>query len=372
MKCPNCSFSYEGAPQKCPSCGWELRRPDPARCEFCGTRTATTRDRCPSCGAPLAGSTDTGTAPRHQASHTGSGTPGAPPSGQHSCLLPAIVVSTTLVIGGALLALSFMTSRDSDPETRAPEVSAPLIQNAMAPDSIHRGVIEEGRNTVESIWPRVLTHMPDSCFYPGPYDPCAAFRFTLEGRRTLARIEASAPIDLVLTLLREDGGVLSFAGWNEDGRPGSSDPLLLVPLDAGTYVALVTSYGGWAYGEVRFLWSVAMPEIPLVTSDTTLRARLSSQVPKAVFELDILQGRTYSIRTASLVSNMDSFIELRTEGGSILTDDDSGRNDFCWGDANLSFTAGPLQQGLASVTVRPLNLYGSTFGDLDVIFTITD
>jgi len=246
-----------------------------------------------------------------------------------------------------------------------------LVIDAFQRDSIHRGMITEDRNTVEDIWPRVLTDLPDSCYYPNPYDPSAAFRFTIDGQRSLARIEASAPMDLVMTLLRDDNGVLSFAGWNEDGRPGTTDPMIITPLDGGTYIAVVTNLGGYEYGEVRFIWSAIMDDIPVVSSDTTFVITFSGSAPMAYFDVEIERGRTYSIRTASRVQNMDSFIELRTESGSVLSDDDSGRSDFCWGDANLVFTAGPLQEGRASVIARPYSLSSPTYGDLEVIFTST-
>lgn len=372
MKCPNCSFSYEGAPQRCPSCGRELRRWDPSRCEACGSRVGSTENDCPNCGTPRSRHTGSPVTQDQEAHAAGPGSPGFPSSRKPACMLSLLGVSAVIAVAGLFLARSFQAEHALDSETAAQETRGVLILNAMEPDSIHRGVIGEGQNTVETVWPRVLIDLPDSCSYPGPYDPCAAFRFTIGERRVLARIEASAPIDLVLTLLREENGVLSFAGWNEDGRPGSVDPMLLTTLDGGTYVALITNYGGWAFGDVRFIWSVVMTEIPMVTGDTTFAVTLSSNSPRALFDMDIQAGRTYSIRTVSAVSNLDSFIELRTEGGSVLIDDDSGRNSFCWGDAHLAFTAGPLHEGRATVTVRPYNASSSDYGDLEVIFTLGD
>jgi hypothetical protein len=74
---------------------------------------------------------------------------------------------------------------------------------------------------------------------------------------------------------------------------------------------------------------------------------------------------------SAMLSSPGQFIELRTEGGSVLSDDDSGRSDFCCGDANLFFTAGPLQEGRAAVRVRPFSMSSQTNGDLEVVFTST-
>ncbi|MFO7626421.1 MAG: hypothetical protein R6V62_04110 [Candidatus Fermentibacteraceae bacterium] len=285
------------------------------------------------------------------------------------CIVAAVVL---IAIVAGLVMLLTRSSSVLSPEVSSAETLEKLeevVVDASLPDSIHTGYIEEDRNTVESIWPRVLTDLPDSCYYPSPYDPCAAFRFSIEGRRTLLKLEASAPIDLVMTLLREEGTGLSYVSWNEDG-PSGTDPLIVTPLSEGTYIALVTCLGGWEYGRVRFLWSVVMADIPLVTRDTTFSVSLNSATPMACFDIDILRGRTYSIRTVSLSQNMDSFVQLTTEGGSVLSDDDSGRNDNCWGDAHLSFTAGPLQEGRAFVVVRPYNTLSPSYSDMDVVFTV--
>lgn len=292
-----------------------------------------------------------------------------PTSLKVGCIVAAVLLS--VLISGFIM----FVSRTSDLVTDGASVTRPaeepdaVVIDAFEPDSVHSGQIEEDRNTVETVWPGVLTALPDSCYYPSPYDPCAAFRFTVNGRRVLARLEASAPFDLVMTLLREDETGLSYVAWNEDG-PTGTDPLILAPLSGGTYIALVTNLGGWEYGRVRFLWSVAMDDIPLVTRDTTFSVSLNSTTPMVCFDIDIARGQTYSIRTVSESRNMDAFVQLTTQDGSVLSDDDSGRNDNCWGDAHLTFTAGPLQEGRAFVVIRPFSQYSPSYSDMDVIFTI--
>ncbi len=362
-KCPECGHLSPGDPRICPGCGREARRYDPSRCEFCGSRVAFGSESCGNCGAPLQQGPavpETGGAPVVSSSTTALRT---------GCIV-AVAVLIALVAG--LVMFLSRSSRVFSPEVSSTETIEKLeevVVDASVPDSIHTGYIEEDRNTVEIIWPRVLTDLPDSCYYPSPYDPCAAFRFRVEDRRALVKLEASAPIDLVMTLLREDETGLSYADWNEDG-PSGSDPMIVTPLSEGTYVALVTCLGGWEYGRVRFLWSVVMEEIPLVTGDTTFTVSLSSTNPMACFDIDVQRGRTYSIRTISRSQNMDAFVELTTEGGSVLSDDDSGRNDNCWGDACLSFTAGPLQEGRAFVVVRPYSTMSPSYSDMDVVFTV--
>lgn len=362
-KCPDCGHVSPGEPRICPGCGREARRYDPSRCEFCGSRVTPGSMACENCGAPL---------------HQGVIDP-------EQTGIPVVPSSTTAIRTGCIVAVAVLIaliaglvmlfSRSSNVLSREnsgaviPEKLEETVLDASMPDSIYAGYLEEDRNTVETIWPRVLTDLPDSCYYPSPYDPCAAFRFTVEEHRALVKLEASAPIDLVMTLLREDETGLSYAAWNEDG-PSGTDPMILTPLSEGTYIALVTCLGGWEYGRVRFLWSVVMSDIPLVTSDTTFSLSLSNATPMACFDIDIVRGRTYSIRTVSRAQSMDSFVQLTTEGGSVLSDDDSGRNDNCWGDAHLSFTAGPLQEGRAFVVVRPFSTLSPSYSDMDVVFTI--
>lgn len=362
-RCPECGHVSPGNPRICPGCGREARRYDPTRCEFCGSRVTPGSQSCENCGAPL----QEGSIVPEQ--------PGAPVVSHSAATIRTGCIVAVAIVIALITGLVVFLSRSSSmlsgevSSTEALENLEEVIIDASLPDSIHTGYIEEGRNTVESIWPRVLTDLPDSCYYPSPYDPCAAFRFSIGGRRSLVKLDASAPIDLVMTLLREDGTGLSYAGWNEDG-PSGSDPMIVTPLSQGTYTAVVTCLGGWEYGRVRFLWSVVMEEIPLVTQDTTFSVSLSSATPMVFFDIDILRGHTYSIRTVSHSQNMDSFVQLTTEGGSVLSDDDSGRNDNCWGDAHLSFTAGPLQEGRAFVVVRPYNTVSPSFSDMDVVFTI--
>jgi hypothetical protein len=282
----------------------------------------------------------------------------------------------TLILALSGLGVFLATSAARRGNALSRETPAEKLENVVVEadrqDSIYHGFIEEDRNTLESLWPEALTDLPDSCYYPDPYDPCAAFRFRVPGTRALVKMEASAPIDLVMTLLREDESGLSFAGWSEDRPAGGTDPLLVTPLDAGTYVAVVSNFGGWETGEVRFVWSVLMDRVPYVTADTSITIRLSDSMPMAYFDLDVRRGAEYSIRTVSSVANSDPVIDLRTEGGSVLSDDDSGRSDFCWGDAHLQFTAGPLQEGPALVVVRPLSMYSPVNGEMEVVFTIRE
>lgn len=362
-KCPECGHVSPGDPRVCPGCGREARRYDPSRCEFCGSRVTFGSTSCGNCGAPLQQGSEI---PEQGGTPTVSHTATTIRTG---CIVAVVVLMA--IVAGVVTLLSRSSSVFTREVTSA-ETGVKLeevVVDASLPDSIHTGYIEEDRNTVESIWPRVLTDLPDSCYYPSPYDPCVAFRFNFEGRRALVKLEASAPIDLVMTLLREDETGLSYAAWNEDG-PTGRDPMIVTPLSEGTYIALVTCLGGWEYGRVRFIWSVVMDDIPLVTRDTTFSVSLSNATPMACFDIDIVRGRTYSIRTVSRSPNMDSFVQLTTQEGSVLSDDDSGRNDNCWGDAHLSFTAGPLQEGRAFVVVRPYSTLSPSYSDMEVVFTI--
>ncbi|MDM7992929.1 MAG: hypothetical protein QUS11_06400 [Candidatus Fermentibacter sp.] len=371
-KCPRCTMPYAGQPRSCPHCGYEFRAFDPGKCEFCGTKIKPSMDNCPNCGAPVehapappADDPDTGLPTPPTVAPAPVQTAAGPAFKIVGCVI-ALMVILPLLFGLVIPALMCSgTESEVTADSTLDERSVTILQ-APVQDSIYRASIVEGENTVEEIWPRVITDLPDTCYYPGAYDPCAAFRFHVDGRHSLVRLDASAPIDLVMTLLGVDGeGVLSFAGWNEDG-PMGTDPSITKVLQGGDYIALVTNLGGWEYGEVRFLWTVLQEEIPTLTPDTSVVLAFTDRMQRFHFFLEIEQGRDYVISTSC--PDIDSYVELRTEGGSVLYDDDSGPN---WNDARLSFTATALYAGEAVLVVRPYSTYTPDTGDLTLTVTST-
>ena len=145
-----------------------------------------------------------------------------------------------------------------------------------------------------------------------------------------------------------------------------TDPSITKVLQGGDYIALVTNLGGWQYGEVRFLWTVLQEEIPTLTPDTSVVLAFTDRMQRFHFFLEIEQGRDYVISTSC--PDIDSYVELRTEGGSVLYDDDSGPN---WNDARLSFTATALYAGEAMLVVRPYSTYTPDTGDLTLTVSST-
>lgn len=377
-KCPNCSMPIQGHPRNCPLCGYEFRAHDPGRCEFCGTRIKPGNDNCPNCGAPVEHPADPEPRPDDTPSRTASVQEtivlhvDTKASSKGTRNVTGFVI-LTLMIAIPLLFMStpFMhcnalkiacARRDSTLDESS-------VRITMAPDqdSIYRASIIKGENTIEDVWPRVIIDLPDSCYYPHAYDPCAAFQFHVDGRYSLVRIDASAPIDLVMTLLRRsDEDVLSFVTWNKDS-PLGRDPSLTVLLRQGAYIALISHYGGWDYGEVRFLWNVLQPEIPRLEPDTTVDLVFTDRMQSFYFFIDIEEGSNYVISTSC--PDFDSYVELRTEGGSVLSDDDSGGP--CWGDARLSFTATVLNAGEAILVVRPYFDRNTRAGNLTLSVTST-
>lgn len=371
-KCPRCTMPYEGQPRNCPLCGYEIRAFDPGKCEFCGTKIKPSMDNCPNCGAPVEHAAvpepaDPGYSPPTQT--TVASTPvrtAAGPAFKIAGCVIALMVFLPLLFGLVIPALMCSGPESGVTADSTLDERSVTILQAPVQDSIYRASIVEGENTVEEIWPRVITDLPDTCYYPGAYDPCAAFRFRVDGRHSLVRLDASAPIDLVMTLLGvDDDGVLSFAGWNEDG-PMGTDPSITAVLQGGDYIALVTNLGGWQFGEVRFLWTVLQEEIPTLIPDTSVVLAFTDRMQRFHFFLDIEQGRDYVISTSC--PDIDSYVELRTEGGSVLYDDDSGPN---WSDARLSFTATALNEGEAVLVVRPYSTYTPDIGDLTLTVTST-
>ncbi len=378
-KCPNCSMPIQGHPRNCPLCDYEFRAHDPGRCEFCGTRIKPGNDDCPNCGAPVKHPADSEPrpddtpsqpapvqetpSPRIETSASSKGTRNVT-----GCVILSLLIAISLVFGAVIPIIQCSSDMIScAPRDSTLDESSVRITMAPVQDSIYRASIIKGKNTIEDVWPRVIADLPDSCSYPHPYDPCAAFQFHVEGRHSLVRIDASAPIDLVMTLLRRsDEDVLSFTAWNEDS-PLGRDPSLTVLLRQGAYIALISHYGGWDYGEVRFLWTVLQPEIPRLEPDTTVDLVFTDRMRSFYFFIDIEEGSNYVISTSC--PDFDSYVELRTEGGAVLCDDDSGGP--CWGDARLSFTATVLNAGEAILVVRPYFDRNIRAGNLTLSVTST-
>lgn len=367
-KCPRCEMPLTGQPRNCPHCGNELRPHDPGRCEFCGSAVRPGATSCMQCGAPLEQAWEHPEEPEAPAPQQtiviSTQSPGMEKQATRTAKTAGCIIAAAIalpIVGAVLIPVLISSAERRAREVPAETLDVPdqeaVIVEASVPDSIYRASIVEDRNTVEQIWPRVLTELPDSCYYPDPYDPVAAFRFTVGGQYPLVRLDASAPIDLVMTLLRlEPSGSISFAGWNEDG-PQGQDPSLILPLQGGEYLALVSNYGAWETGEVRFVWSVAQPEVPLLAPDTTIEITLSDRLPKAYFLVDIESGRDYSFETFN--DGGDLYLELHTQEGSVIEDDEGGEQ---WGDARIDLAAGPLHAGRATIVVRPYSYYSPDFG----------
>ena len=224
-----------------------------------------------------------------------------------------------------------------------------------------------GREYQETIWPRVMTDLPDSVSWVNDYSPAAAFGFTTAGEHSLIQLDASAQFDLVMSLLRLDpDGSMTFIRFNDDSDIGR-DPSIIEAVPAGDYIALVNNLGGYEYGEVRFVWQVLMPEVPTLASDTSFTVALSDRNRLAYFYVDIRADSSYTFEASS--EDIDSYIELRTAGGSVLSDDDGGGSSGNWADARLAFDATSLQAGEACLIIRPYYYSSSNeWGDVIVTF----
>lgn len=378
-RCPTCSQPYDGSPSTCPSCGARLRS-EPGRCEFCRTRIKPGQDTCPNCGAPvdpipeekagegngsfeittgsgstISSTTITTTAPKS----VGCGVKG---------LIAVIVVAAILpiLLGIAIPAISHY-SEQRKLAGATPEERGAVFTPAPMPDSIYTAVIAEGENTIETIWPRVMTDLPDSVAWVNDYNPAAAFAFSTTGSHSLIQLQASAPNDLVMSLLRRNSdGSLTFLRFNDDGSLGR-DPSIIEAVSAGDYLAIVNDLGGYEYGEVRFVWEILQPEIAFLEPDTAFTITLSDRNRLAYFFVNIEADSSYVFEASS--EDIDSYIELRTAGGSVLSDDDSGTGSN-WNDARLAFDASALNVGEACLIVRPYYYSTSnTWGDMRITYT---
>jgi hypothetical protein len=238
------------------------------------------------------------------------------------------------------------------------------IIRADVQDSIYRGVLTEDGMTVEDVWPRVLTELPDSCSWLNYYSPCAVFGFTTSGGSPLVRLIATAPFDLVMGVLRvEDDGTLTYLKYNDDGVSGS-DPTINAVLPEGEYIAIVAAISSGYDGEVRFVWDVLIEDIPILRPDTSLTVELTDICPLGYFYVDIHTDSTYTIESSN--DDFDSYLELHTEGGSVLSDDDGGDN---WNDARLAFQASALHEGRALLIVRHYSEYSPEAGTVTLTFS---
>jgi fermentation-respiration switch protein FrsA (DUF1100 family) len=386
-RCPLCAQSYEGNPRSCPNCGRQIPDYDPTRCEFCGTKVKPGQDTCPNCGAPVedrpveqatgepedvfrvnletgestvtvsGGTVVTTTTTTIAPKSTGCGI---------KALIIVIVAAAVLpiLLGIAIPAIAHYTAQRKLAQD-TPEERGAVITPAPLPDSIYRATIVEGENTIETIWPRVMTDLPDSVAWVNDYSPAVAFGFTTTGAHSLIQLDASAPNDLVMSLLRlNPDGSMTFVRFNDDSDVGR-DPSIIEAVTAGDYIALLYDLGGYEYGEVRFVWQVLMPEIPTILPDTMFTVSLSDGNRLAYYYVEIKPDSSYIFEASS--EDVDSYIELRTAGGSVLSDDDGGDN---WSDARLAFDATALQAGEACLIVRPYYYSSSnTWGDVRVSFT---
>jgi hypothetical protein len=384
-RCPLCAQRYEGNPRNCPNCGRQIPDYDPTRCEFCGTKVKPGQDNCPNCGAPVEHCQEA--QPQQKAAEAFGGdfdsadstvtvtretvvtVPAA--SKSTSCGIKALVFVIVaaavlpVLLGVAIPALiSYSERQKLSGDT--PEERGAVITPALLPDSIYRATIVEGENTIETIWPRVMTDLPDSVAWVNDYSPAVAFSFTTSGEHSLIQLDASAPIDLVMSLLRlNSDGSMTFIRFNDDSDIGR-DPSIVDAVPAGDYLAIVNNLGGYEYGEVRFVWQVLQPEVPLLVPDTTFTIALSDRNRLAYFYVEITADSSYVFEASS--ESIDSYIELHTEGGSVLSNDDGGTGAN-WNDARLTFDATALQAGEACLIVRPYYYSSSnTWGDVLVRF----
>lgn len=382
-RCPLCAQHYEGNPRNCPNCGRQIPDYDPTRCEFCGTKVKPGQDNCPNCGAPVehaqeapakepaesAFKFDVETGESTVTIREGSVVTTTTVPKSSGCGVKALVFVIVgaailpILLGIAIPAISHYAERQKL-AGGTPEERGAVITPAPLPDSIYRATIVEGENTIETIWPRVITDLPDSVSWVNDYSPAVAFRFTTAAEHSLVQLDASAPIDLVMSLLRlNPDGSMTFLKFNDDSDFGR-DPSIVEVVPAGDYLALVNNLGGYEYGEVRFVWQVLQSEIPELLPDTSFTISLSDRNRMAYFFVDIEQDSSYVFEASSQV--IDSYVELRTAEGSILSDDDGGEN---WSDARLAFDATALQAGEALLIVRPYYYSSSnTWGDVRVSF----
>jgi hypothetical protein len=238
------------------------------------------------------------------------------------------------------------------------------IIQAGVQDSIYRGVLTEDGMTVEDVWPRVLTELPDSCSWLNYYSPCAVFGFATIGGNPLVRLIATAPFDLVMGVLRvEEDGTLTYLKYNDDSVSGS-DPTINAVLPEGEYIAIVAAISSGYEGEVRFVWDVMIQDIPVLRPDTSLTVELTDICPLGYFYVDIHTDSTYTIESSN--DDFDSYLELHTAGGPVLSDDDGGDN---WNDARLSFQASALHEGRALLIVRHYSEYSPEAGTVTLTFT---
>jgi hypothetical protein len=374
-RCPLCAGPLEGNPEVCPHCGRRIPAYGTGKCQFCGTRVKPGAEKCSNCGAPVESPPppDDSFVPEEKVTRVEvvqTTTTTSTASSKAGCGIAAAII--TLAIGlpilfgvlvpGLVRCAEERKQSELQSSTLA-ERDVEIIQ-AQATDSIYRGMLFEDGMTVEDVWPRVLTDLPDSCSWLSYYSPCAVFGFTTTGGNPLCRLMATAPFDLVMGVLRvEEDGSLTYLKYNDDGISGS-DPEIDAVLPEGDYIAIVAAISSGYSGEVRFVWDVMIQDIPVLQPDTTLTVELTDFCPLGYFYVDIHTDSTYTIESSN--DDFDSYLELHTAGGSVLSDDDGGDN---WNDARLSFQASALHEGRALLIVRHYSEYDPETGTVTLTFS---
>ncbi len=349
------------------------------RCKFCGTLLGAGDENCGNCGAPvepdLQEAPEADESPHVLAEGTGTTvssqtTVTTQPSGC-GCgpkILVAIIFAAVVIPILAAVVIPAVIgyarrSREAGAATRTPEENGAVLTPAPMPDSVYRSFLVDGENTVETVWPRVLLDCPDSCAWLEPYQPSAAFLVEVSSERSLCRFYATAPFDLVMALLeRREDGTLRFLRYNDDtvGRNPRIDEI----LRRGEYLVLVAPLSSFDAGELSFVWEVVQEEIPVLAPDTVFTAELTELAPRAVFFVDIRRDSVYTIQAAS--DDLDSYVELRTAQGIILSDDDGGGG---WNDSRLVFEASALHAGEALLVVRSYSEYSPDYGQVSIGFS---
>ncbi|NLP06164.1 hypothetical protein GX411_09470, partial [Candidatus Fermentibacteria bacterium] len=316
------------------------------RCQFCGTFLGEGEDRCGNCGAPAEPDSRSPLEPAEEpavvvensgnSASTQTTVTARTPSGGGcgSRLLIAIIVAAVLIPILAAIAIPALMncarrSREARIATATPEEMGAVLTPAPTPDSVYRAVLVEGENTVETVWPRVLLDCPDSCSWLEPYQPSAAFLVEVRWERPLCRFYATAPFDLVMAVLeRRDDGTLGFLRYDDDtvGR----DPQIDEILHRGEYIVIVAPLSSFDTGGISFVLEILQEEVPVLPPDTVFTTELSELDPRAVYFVEIRRDSVYTIQAAS--DDLDTFVELRTGQGAVLSDDDGGGG---WSDSRL-------------------------------------
>jgi len=252
-------------------------------------------------------------------------------------------------------------------QTFSSDAIEPVFVEADSPGMLFSGTIAQGMCLAAGVWPALAEEKPYELQLSAA-SPCALFRFEVSpGQTGIYDIDAGSDnMDVILTLLAQDGETVRFLAFNDDFGSSTASRVTWA-LAPGTYVALVSSYDEGATGDVDFSFQPSQAGVTQLLDGRTSRGEITWDNPRLNYTFEIVAGRTYTVAadaiTAADGTQLDPYIEAILPDGTLLTDDDGG------GYPNSLIRISPTPQQYGNVLLVVRGLYTESVGTVDVLLT---